>query len=98
MIKGYEFFTFAKNLNKIISKSGSKNISGKYSHKPLDYVKQSATHALKTPSKTVSSKQKQLVISLVIKWLIKLQNLKKKCLKKAIYKKRQKTIDDLKLI
>ena len=98
MIKGYEFFIFAKNLNKIISKSGSKNISGKYSHKPLYYVKQSATDALKTPSKTVSSKQKQLVISLVIKWLIKLQNLKKKCLKKAIYKKRQKTIDDLKLI
>ena len=83
MIKGYEFFIFAKNLNKIISKSGSKNISGKYSHKPLDYVKQSATDAIKTPSKTVSSKQKQLVISLVIKWLIKSQKSKKEIPKES---------------
>ena len=34
----------------------SKNLSGKYSQKLLDHAKQSATHALKTTSKSVFEK------------------------------------------
>ena len=49
-IKGYRFFIFAKNIGKIQVKNASKNAS-KYSQKPLDHAKQSATDALKTASR-----------------------------------------------
>ena len=48
-VKIYGFLSFAKN----IVKSASKNLSGKYSQKLLDYAKQSALDALKTASKRV---------------------------------------------
>ena len=55
-----------------ISKNISKNLSGKYSQNLLDHARQSAADALKTTSKRVIQKQqKQLMISLVIKLLIK---------------------------
>ena len=38
-VKGYGFLSFAKNMVKIISKNVSKNLSGKYSKKLLDYAK-----------------------------------------------------------
>ena len=38
-VKGYGFFSFAKNMVKIISKNISKNLSGKYSKKLLDHAK-----------------------------------------------------------
>ena len=69
-VKGYGFFSFAKNMGKNIGKNTSKNLSGKYSprmlvmhQKLLDHAKKSATDALKTSSKRVIQKQqKQLVI------------------------------------
>ena len=47
-----------------MDKNTSKKLSGKYSQKLLDHVKQSATNAFKTASKRVIQKeqQKQLVI------------------------------------
>ena len=50
-IKGYEFLYCAKNMGKKVGKRISKNVSGKYNQKLLDHGKQSATDALKTPSK-----------------------------------------------
>ena len=38
-IKGYGFLTFVKNMGKNISK----NLRGKYSQKPLNHAKKSAT-------------------------------------------------------
>ena len=48
-VNGYGFLSFAKNR----SKSTGKNLSSKYSQKPIDHAKQSATDALKTSSKRV---------------------------------------------
>ena len=55
-LKGYEFLSFAKNMDKIISKKICKNLSGKYSQKLLDHDKKSATDAPKTSSKRVIQK------------------------------------------
>ena len=74
-VKGYGFSSFSKNMDKNIGKNISKNLSGKYSPKFFDHPKKSWTDALKTSSKRVIQKQqKQLVIWLVIKLLIKLKN------------------------
>ena len=67
-VKGYRFFSFAKNMSKNICKNISKTLSSKYSllaacQKILDLAEQSGTDALKTPSKEQFEKQqKQLVI------------------------------------
>ena len=45
-VKGFEFFSFAKNMGKNIVKNRSKNLSDKYSQK-VDHTKQSAIDALK---------------------------------------------------
>ena len=42
-VKGFGFLSFAKNI--------SKNISSKYSQKPVDSTKKSVTDAIKTASK-----------------------------------------------
>ena len=87
-----------------LRKNISKNLSGKYSQKLLDHVKQSATNAFETTWKKVirfEKQQKQVVIWLVMKLLIKLRksqevpsriiqnrlqiNMIKKYLKKDIY-------------
>ena len=78
---------------KKIGKKISKNSGSKYSQKLFDHAKQSATDALKFVTKRRNQKQqKQLVIWLVIKFVIKLQEpqkphhrviqllMKKKCL------------------
>ena len=52
-VKGYEFLSFAKNMDKNIGKNIRKNLSGKYSQKLLDHAKQSAKNAIKTSSKRV---------------------------------------------
>ena len=52
-VKGYVFFSFAKNISKNIDKNISKNLSGMYSQKLLDHAKQFATDARKTTSKRV---------------------------------------------
>ena len=51
-VKGYGFFSFAKNIGKTISK----NLNSKYNQKLFDHAKKSATDALKTTSKTVIQK------------------------------------------
>ena len=38
-VKGYRFFSFAKNVGKNIGKNISKNLNGKYSQKLLDHAK-----------------------------------------------------------
>ena len=70
-VKGYRFLSFARNMSKNIGKNISKHLSGKYSHKRLEHAKESPTDTLKITSKRIiqKKKQKQLVISLVIKSL-----------------------------
>ena len=46
-----DFLSFAEDMGKKIDANRSKNLSVKYSQKPLDHAKQSATDALKTPLK-----------------------------------------------
>ena len=54
-VKGYGFWSFAKNMGK--------NLSDKYGQKLLDSAKKSATDAIKTASKrAIQKQQKQLVI------------------------------------
>ena len=73
-VKGYGFLPFAKNIDKNIGKNISESLNSKYSQKCLDHAKQSATDALKLLRKGSFKKQwKQTVISLEIKFLIKLQ-------------------------
>ena len=55
-IKGYGFWSFAKNMGRNIGKNISKNLSNKYSQKLLDHAKQSATNTLKTASKIAIQK------------------------------------------
>ena len=50
-IKGYEIFSFAKNMGKYIGKNISKIFGGKQILKLLDYAKKSATDPFKTASK-----------------------------------------------
>ena len=38
-VKGYGFLSFTKNIDKNIGKFINKNLSNKYSHKPLDHTK-----------------------------------------------------------
>ena len=65
-VKGYGFSSFAKNIGK--------NVSNKYGKKILNSAKESTTDAIKAASKTAIQKmQKQLVIELVTKLLIKKQ-------------------------
>ena len=55
-VKDYGFLSFAKNMGKNIGKNISKISSGKYSLKPLDHAKKSATDGLKTSSKRIIQK------------------------------------------
>ena len=57
-VKAYGFFFFAGNMGKNISKS----LTHKYSQKPLDHAKQSATVAFKTATKRVILKTADDVI------------------------------------
>ena len=47
-VKGYGFLSFAKNMGKSIGKNISKSLNSKYSQRPLDPAKQSATNAFKS--------------------------------------------------
>ena len=69
--KGYGFLSFAKNMIKNIGKNKKKNLIDRYSLKLLGHVKQSA-------EKPFKKQQKQMVIWLGIRLLIKLKgNFKK---------------------
>ena len=48
--------SFAKNMGRIFGKNISKNLSGRYGQKLLDYAKQSATDVPKTMSNRVIQK------------------------------------------
>ena len=58
-------FFFAKNLDRSLGKIISKNLRSKYSQKLLHHVRQSATEALKTPSKRVIQKTAEATGNLV---------------------------------
>ena len=63
-VKGSGFLSFAKNMGK--------NVSYEYGQNLLDSAKKFTADTIKTASKrAIQKKQKQLVISLVIKLLIK---------------------------
>ena len=69
-----EFYILLKICTKILVAIISKNVSGRYSQKLLDHVKQSAIDTLKTASKKqIRKPEKQLMIWLIIKLLIELQ-------------------------
>ena len=57
LVESYRFLSFAKNMSKNIGQSISKDLSGKYSQKPLYHSKQFATDAHKTASKKQFKKQ-----------------------------------------
>ena len=57
-VKGYGFLSFAKKMCKNISK----NLSGKYSHKLLDHLKNLKQMHLKLQKEPFKKHQKQLVI------------------------------------
>ena len=61
-VKGYGFLSFAKIMDKNIGKNISKILSSKRSQKLPYHAKRSATDAIKTSSKRVIKKQKQLVV------------------------------------
>ena len=50
-VKGYRFLFFDKNMGRNIGKNTIKNLSSKYSQKPLDHAKQSTADTIKTASK-----------------------------------------------
>ena len=58
-VKGYGFFSFAKNMGKNIGKNISKNLSVKDDQKLLDHAKKSATDAFKTASKQAIQKTRE---------------------------------------
>ena len=64
-VKGFEFLSFAKNMDKNIGKNINKILIGRYSQKLLDYAKQSATDALKTISKRVLQKTAEVTGDLI---------------------------------
>ena len=77
--KGYEFFSFAKNM------------SSKYSQRPLDSAKKSTNDAIKTASKTVIQKTVEATIDLIgNKTAEKIKVFQKSLLKNCTYKMRIK--------
>ena len=64
-VKCYGFLSFVRNMGKYTGENISKNISGKYSQKLLDYAKQSATDVLKTTSKRVIQKTTESTSDLI---------------------------------
>ena len=104
-VKGYGIFSYAKNMGKYIGKIINKNLSGKYSQKRLDHIKQCATNALKTNSKRMIQKTAEATGAFIDNKIAdintkvsktSLQNslemsMIKKYLKKDIYISRRKT-------
>ena len=64
-VKCYGFLSFVRNMGKYTGENISKNRSGKYSQKLLDYAKQSATDVLKTTSKRVIQKAEEATGDLI---------------------------------
>ena len=64
--KGYELLFCAKKMVKNIGKKISKNLSGKYSQKPLDDDKQLGTDAFKTASKRAIEKTEEATGDLIV--------------------------------
>ena len=50
-MKAYGFLGFAKNIGKIIGRSVSNNVSGKYNTKLMDHAEQSYKNSLTSSSK-----------------------------------------------
>ena len=56
LVKGYGFFSFAKNMGKNVGKNIIKNLRCKYSPKRFDNTTRSATDSLSTSSIRCNSK------------------------------------------
>ena len=63
-VKGYGFLSFARNIGTHAAKA-AKNISNKYSQKPVDTAKKSATDAIKTASKRAIQKTAEAIGGLI---------------------------------
>ena len=63
-VKGYGFLPFAKNIGAYATKF-AKNMSNKYSQKPLDSAKKSTTDAIKTASKKAIQKTTEATGNLI---------------------------------
>ena len=63
-VKGYGFLSFARNIGRHGAKV-AKNMSNKYSQKPVDTAKKSATDAIKTASKRAIQKTAEATGDLV---------------------------------
>ena len=63
-VKGYGFLSFARNIGTHGAKV-AKNMSNKYSQKPVDTAKKSATDAIKTASKRAIQKTAEATGDLV---------------------------------
>ena len=79
-VKEYGFLSFTKNMGK--------SLSNKHGRKLLNSAKKSTTDAIKTASKRAI--QKQLLIWLIVKLLIKKQVLQRKNLQKNYQMVKQK--------
>ena len=64
-VKCNGFLSLAKNMGKKIDKNISKSLRVKYSQKPLDHAKKSATDALKTYSKRIIQKATEATDDLI---------------------------------
>ena len=64
-VKGYGLLSFAKNMGKNISKSGSKSLHSKYSQNLFDHAKESATDSFKTVLKRVNQKTEEAAGDLI---------------------------------
>ena len=77
-VKGYEFFSFARNMGRSIGENISKNVIDKYSQKRLYHGKKSDTDGIKTASKRAIQKTAAATGNLMaIKLLIELQKSQK---------------------
>ena len=75
-VKGYGFLSFAENMGKNVGKNKSKNLNGKYSQK-LQLNNMQQIHLKLLQEEQLKTKQKQLVIWLVMKLQIELQQPQK---------------------
>ena len=64
-VKGYEFLSFAKNMDKNFGKNIIQNLSSKCGQKFLDHPKQSGTYTFKAASKRGNQKSAEVIGHLV---------------------------------
>ena len=61
-VKSYEILSFSLNMTETFGKNISRNLSGKYSQKPLDHAKQRSTSKTTTKKNQLNKQPKKLII------------------------------------